>query len=105
VDQARGMAFFTLLLADLFLCWVSLSHRPFWSKDRFSNISFYWVAGGVLVGLFLLMLIPFTASLFHMDRLTFGDFMLAITLAAASTLWAEAPKLMTKKAWRKNQAC
>jgi len=102
---ARGFAFTTLLLSDLLLCWVSLSHRPFWRRERWTNYSFYWVSAAVLALLFLLVTIPATGDLVHMASLSPAQLLSALGMAAACTLWAELLKVANPKAWRRRDAC
>ena len=103
--EARSVAFFTLLLSDLLLCWVALSHRPFWRRERWVNPSLYVVAASVLGLMGLLVALPFTGPLLHMRPLSLRELMLAAAAAAAATLWAEFPKMLSPKAWRKGDSC
>jgi Ca2+-transporting ATPase len=103
--EARSLAFFTLLLADLLLCWVALSHRPFWRRERWANLSLYLVGAGVLGLMGLLVALPWTGPLLHMKPLSLRQLLMASAAAAAATLWAELPKALSPKAWRRGDSC
>jgi hypothetical protein len=84
---------------------VALSHRPFWRRERWVNPSLYVVAASVLGLMGLLVALPFTGPRLHMRPLSLRELMLAAAAAAAATLWAEFPKMLSPKAWRKGDSC
>jgi len=103
--EARSLAFFTLLLSDLLLCWSALSHRPFWWHERWTNLSLYGVSAGVLGLIGLLVALPWTGPLLRMKSLSWGEFLLAGLAAATATLWIEIPKILNPRAWRRSDSC
>ena len=94
--EARASAFFTLMIADLLLCWTLLSSEPFWKKDRYSNLSFWAVSAGVMGMLTLLMAIPLTSSLFHMTLLSSPELLACLAAASGAVLWFEVPKILRR---------
>src|SRR6185369_10041620 len=66
VPEARSLAFTTLMLGDLALCWTLLSPVAPWKWERWSNAWFWGVALGVMGLLELLRGWSFTESVLSM---------------------------------------
>jgi Ca2+-transporting ATPase len=96
VPQARSLAFTTLMLGDLALCWTLLSPVPAWKLERWTNLWFWGVAFGVMGLLELLRSLSFTESVLSMPPLNANGWRLALELGLAATLWHEIPKLWLK---------
>ncbi|MES2202690.1 MAG: cation-translocating P-type ATPase [candidate division FCPU426 bacterium] len=93
VPTARSAAFMTLMLADLMLCWTMLSSAPATARERWNNGAFWLVSGTVMGGLMLLLRLPLTSQIFHMDWISAAMMGRAALLAGASVLWFEFLKL------------
>ena len=99
VEEARTMAFTTLVLAQLFNCFNARSDRTSAFHNLFTN-PFLW---GAVALSFLLQVavvhVPFLNDAFETTPLTLGDWAICIALASV-VLWAvEAKKLLER--WRR----
>jgi Ca2+-transporting ATPase len=93
IPTARSEAFMTLMFADLMLCWAMLSNAKPWRGERWNNGAFWGVSLSVMGILALLLRLPLTSHIFHMDWLSPQLVSQAFLLAAISVLWFEIPKL------------
>ena len=96
--EARTLAFATLVFANLMLIITNLS----WKKNileimRVPNKALWWVIGGVLIALFVVLYIPFFRDLFHFDILHWDDLLLAFAGGVISLIWFEGMKMTRKK--------
>jgi magnesium-transporting ATPase (P-type) len=96
IDEARTMAFTTLVLAQLFNCFNARSDRTSAFHNLFTN-PFLW---GAVALSFLLQVavvqVPFLNDAFETTPLTLGDWAICIALASV-VLWAvEAKKLLER---------
>lgn len=94
VDTARAMAFVTLIIANLGLI---LTNRS-WSRTilhtlKTRNMALWWVLGGAIVFLTIVLSTPFTRQLFHFTSLTAGELGGAFSLGIVSIVWFEAIKM------------
>lgn len=92
-DTARALSFTTLIFANLALI---LSNRS-WSMTiietlRSPNRALWWVVGGALVFLGLVLYFPPLQSLFQFGFLTPTDLLLCLVAGGSSVLWFEALK-------------
>ncbi|ABC76000.1 cation-translocating P-type ATPase [Syntrophus aciditrophicus] len=92
--DARALTFTTLIVANLCLI---LTNRS-WSRTilgslRSPNPALWWVIGGTLLFLGLVLYIPFLQDLFKFDRLHSSDLWLCLTAGIFSILWFEGLKL------------
>ena len=94
-DEARALAFTTLVFANVLLILTNLS----W-KDNFLKImkkahaTFWWVSAGALTVLFLALYLPFFRGLFKFGVLHPNDLALAFLGGAASLFWFELLKIL-----------
>jgi Ca2+-transporting ATPase len=94
--HARALAFTTLIVANLALIWTNRS----WTATilqclRLRNVALWWVTGGALTLLTLVLAVPLLRELFRVSTLGSGDLSLCVVAGLASILWFEAMKLAT----------
>ena len=95
VDEARALAFATLVIANLSLI---LTNRS-WSRTILNmlatpNPALWWVVGGTVTFLGLVLYVPFLTGLFHFSTLHVNDLLLCLAAGVASVLWFEILKKM-----------
>ncbi len=96
--EARTLAFATLVFANLMLIATNLS----WSKNlrgiiRSKNQALWWVVGGALVALALVIYVPMLRNLFHFSVLSLDDLLIALASGIISMAWFEGLKALNKK--------
>jgi len=96
--EAKTLAFATLIFSNLCLIMVNRS----WSKSIFTlikekNVALFYVAGGALLFLGLVIYVPFLQDLFHFKGLHFFDLIIALSLGIISIAWFEVVKKITYK--------
>jgi P-type Ca2+ transporter type 2C len=96
-QEARAMTYTTLILANLALI---LSNRS-WSRTiistlRAKNTALWWVAGGALVFLVLILCVPALRNLFNFGVLSALDVGICTGAALLSIAWFEIFKLVKK---------
>jgi Ca2+-transporting ATPase len=96
-QEARALAFTTLIIANLGLI---LTNRS-WSRTmlgtlRSRNAALWWVVGGALVFLGLVLYVPFLRELFRFSKLHFEDLALCLTAGAISIIWFELFKVISQ---------
>ena len=97
-DEARALTFTTLVLANLALIFTNRSWgRTILGTLRSSNPALWWVVGGTLAFLSLVIFVPFFRNLFRFSVLHLNDFVICLGAAVFSILWFEAFKLW--KTW------
>lgn len=97
-DQARSMAFISLVLTNLLLIVTNLSQsNHFFDILKRKNKSLYWVVGSTLLFLIIVFTVPFLRNLFHFSYLHLNDFFIAATIAVISLIWFEWIKMMRMK--------
>jgi P-type Ca2+ transporter type 2C len=94
----RALTFSTLIMANLALIWTNRS----WSRTiletlRFRNLALWWVTGGALIFLGLVVYLPPLQKLFRFAPLGGSDVIIAVSAAIASVLWFELLKLRGKR--------
>ena len=94
-NSRRAFAFMTLVAGNLALI---LTNRS-WSRSILSmlkepNRALWWVLAGAIVGLGLIVSVPFLRNLFHFSPLRPVDLALCIAAGALGVLWFEILKLM-----------
>jgi Ca2+-transporting ATPase len=97
-DEARGIAFITLIVSNLCLI---LTNRS-WSRSIFSsfkspNPALAWVMGGALIFLMLVIFVPFLQRVFHFAPMHAIDFCLALIAGIVSITWFEILKIFTRR--------
>ena len=92
-QDARALTFTALVIANLALIATNRS----WSRNifgilRMPNPAMWWVVGGALTFLFLVLYVPFLRSLFHFSTLHFHDLALCAGTGVLSMAWFETVK-------------
>ena len=95
---ARALTFTTLIFANLGLI---LTNRS-WSRTmlgtlRSRNAALWWVVGGALTFLGLVLSVPFLRKLFGFGELHLNDLGLCLAAGAVSILWFELFKLVGRR--------
>ena len=94
----RTLTFATLIIGNLMLILTNRSWtRVIVATLRSPNPAVWWVVGGALVVLVLVVYVPFLQSLFRFAPLRLPDIALCVAGGVASLLWFEAWKLLRKK--------
>jgi len=93
--EARTLSFTTLIFANLGLI---LTNRS-WSRTiltilRCPNAALWWVLGGALFFLGIVLYVPFLRDLFHFSRLHLIDLIISFAAGVISILWFEGFKIM-----------
>ena len=96
--DARALSFTTLIIANLGLI---ITNRS-WTRTipdilRTPNTAQWWVVGGAVVFLGLVLTIPFLRELFKFDRLHAVDIFLCLAVGVVSILWFEALKVINAR--------
>ena len=97
-DEARALAFTTLVIGNLSLI---LANRS-WTRSLFSalfspNRALWWVMGGTLALLALVLYLPGLRDLFRFTPLHANDLALCVAAGLASILWFELFKLVLRR--------
>jgi Ca2+-transporting ATPase len=97
IENARTLTFTTLIIANLALI---LTNRS-WTRSsldmlRSKNTALWFVIGGTLTFLGLVLYVPFLRDLFHFSRLHSLDLLISLFAGLASILWFEAFKQFRK---------
>ena len=101
-DEARALTFVTLIVGNLGLIFVNRS----WSETMFSafhakNSVLWWVTGGAVLFVGLVLYVPFLRNLFKFAELHGNDLLLCFATGILSILWFEIMKLLRRR--RKKQ--
>lgn len=96
--EARAMTFTTLIIANIGLIFTNRS----WSQLiintlRTKNAALWWVTGGALAVLGLVLSFPFLRNLFRVTILNPVDLLICLAAGAFSILWFELLKLVNRK--------
>ncbi len=98
-EEARAMAFTTLVIANLGLILTNLSSsRGILAIFRTRNVSLMWVLGGTTICLALALYTPFLQKLLKFSVLHPDDILICISASVASVAWFEAIKFI-KRIW------
>ena len=96
-DQARSLAFISLVLTNLLLIVTNLSQsNHFINILKEKNRSLYWVIGLTFIFLIIVFYLPFLRNLFHFSTLKFLDILMAVGIALVSLIWFEGIKILKK---------
>lgn len=91
--DAIALSFTTLVVANLGLIFANRSwSRSIMSTLRSPNPALWWVFGGTLFFLFLVLYVPVLRDLFHFSMLHLDDLALCIGAGVFSILWFEGMK-------------
>ncbi|PKL51756.1 MAG: ATPase [Nitrospira bacterium HGW-Nitrospira-1] len=92
--DARTMTITTLIIANLGLIFVNRSwSRTIVSTLRSPNPALWWISGGSLLFLGLILYIPFMRQLFHFSKLHLFDLAICFSAGIISILWFELLKI------------
>jgi P-type Ca2+ transporter type 2C len=97
-EQARTLAFATLVFANIMLIITNLS----WSKNligilRSRNPALWWVLFGTLTALLLVLYLPVLRELFHFEQLRPEDLLITFLGGMASLVWFEGLKMISPR--------
>src|SRR5450759_525634 len=96
--EARTLTFTALVMANVALIVTNRS----WSRSilailRTPNPAMWWVAGGALIFLALVLYVPFLKALFHFSTLQLSDIALCVGAGAVSITWFETLKAVQRR--------
>lgn len=97
IEEARTLAFITLIISNLCLI---LTNRS-WSKLILTSLkepnrALFWVLGGALIFLGLVVFVPNLQKLFHFASMHSIDILIALGAGIASILWFELVKMISR---------
>jgi Ca2+-transporting ATPase len=92
--DARALTITTLIIANLGLIFVNRS----WTRTVLSSLgspnpALWWISGGTLLFLGLILYIPFMRQLFHFSTLHLSDLLICLSAGMISILWFELLKI------------
>jgi P-type Ca2+ transporter type 2C len=94
----RAMAFTTLVLANLGLIFANRSHsRSILATLRTRNAALWWITGGTVLLLGLVLAVPAVRDLFTFSLPPAPELLLCLAVAIASLLWFEVVKSATRR--------
>jgi Ca2+-transporting ATPase len=97
-DQARSLAFISLVLTNLLLIVTNLSQlNHFIDILKEKNKALYWVIGSTIMFLTIVFYLPFFRNLFHFTNLHLNDVIMAVGIALFSMIWFEGIKVLKNK--------
>lgn len=92
--DARTLTITTLIIANLGLIFANRSwSRTILSTLRSPNPALWWISGGTLLFLGLILYVPFLQQLFHFSKLHLSDLMICFSSGIISILWFELLKI------------
>jgi P-type Ca2+ transporter type 2C len=98
--DAKAVSFTTLVIANLGLIFANRSwSRTILSTLRSPNPALWWVFGGTLFSLALVLYVPFLRDLFHFSVLHPDDIVICLAGGLVSILWFEGLKFFQQKRW------
>lgn len=101
-DQARSLAFISLVLTNLLLIVTNLSQsNNFIDILKEKNKALYWVLGSTFIFLTAVFYLPFLRNLFHFSNLKPTDIFMSIGIALASLIWFEGIKFLKVRNYKK----
>ncbi len=96
--DARTLAFTTLIIANLGLMMTNRSWTSTIGKiHRTPNAALWWVTGGTIVFLCLVLTIPFLREIFRFSVIHPVDVVICVSAGILSVVWFELFKLFTRK--------
>ena len=97
-NARRAFAFGSLVFANLCLILTNRSWtRTIVAMFREPNAALWWVVGGAVACMGLILNVPVLRKLFHCDRLHPADLLVCIGAGIASILWFEIVKIVTRR--------
>jgi Ca2+-transporting ATPase len=98
--DAKAIGFTTLVVANLGLIFANRSwSRTILSTLRTPNPALWWVVGGTLFFLGLVLYVPFLRDLFHFSTLHPDDLTICLASGLVSILWFEGFKALKRSWW------
>jgi Ca2+-transporting ATPase len=98
--DATALSFTTLVVANLGLILANRSwSRTILSTLRSPNPALWWVVGGTIFFIALVLYVPFLRRLFHFSVLHPSDIAICLTGGLVSILWFEGLKFFKRKRW------
>jgi Ca2+-transporting ATPase len=102
-EEARALTFTTLIIANLGLIFANRSwSRLIITTLRSPNRALWWVSGGAIGFLAMVLFTPFLLSLFHFKRLHPDDLLLCLVAGICSVLWFEGFKIVGRRRKTRN---
>lgn len=96
--EMRALTFTTLIVANLALVLTNRSQtRTILSTLSIPNVMLWWIIGGAVALLTLVLYIPFLRELFHFATLHLNDVLICLAAGFASILWFEGVKVIRKR--------
>jgi Ca2+-transporting ATPase len=93
--EARAMTFTTLIVANLALIVANRSwSRTILATLRVRNAPFWWVIGGALVVMGLVLYVPYLRDIFRFAKLLPGQVAICLGAGLVGVLWFEALKVL-----------
>ncbi len=97
-SEARALSFTTLIVANLSLILTNRSWtRIIPAMFRLQNSALWWVLGGTVVFLGLVLFVPFLRGVFHFTKLHPDDLVLCVVAGLASIMWFELLKVLNAR--------
>jgi Ca2+-transporting ATPase len=97
-ENARGLAFTTLIVANLALIFVNRSStRTALQALRVPNRALWWIVGGTFLLLGLVLYVPVLRTLFSISMLHADDIAICFAAALASVGWLELVKMLDQR--------
>ncbi len=94
IENARSLTFASLIVANLGLILTNRSwSRTAWSMFAERNRALWWVIGGAIAFLGLVLYVPFLCDLFHFTTLHPVDLCVATIAGVAGVMWFELLKV------------
>jgi len=96
--DCRALTFVTLVVSNLCLILTNRSwSRTILTMFKEPNAALWWVVGGAVVFIGMVLCVPFLRDLFHFSRLHPTDLMICFVVGVASILWFEILKIVTAR--------
>jgi P-type Ca2+ transporter type 2C len=103
--EARTLTFTTLIIANLGLIMTNRSWtRTIFDTLRSPNPALWWVLGGALLFLGLVLCVPFLRNLFHFAKLDSIDILICLCAGAVSIAWFEVLKAANGRQMKRRPA-
>ncbi len=97
-ERARAMAFTALVLGNAALILSNRSQsRNILTTLRMPNRALWWIVGGALGGLAVVLYLPPMQHLFKFEALIWSDLLPCLLVALAGVAWSEGFKIFAKK--------
>jgi Ca2+-transporting ATPase len=98
-QDARALSFTALIIANIGLILTNRSWtRTIWSTLLSPNTALWWVLGGAVFFLSVVLYNPFLQGLFHFSTLHLDDVIICLAAGVISILWFEGFKVINGNA-------